>query len=653
MASTTRLYTRSRPPRTHETENTSKMINVVIVDIDHNDLLINDPNIQMKVFSKDEINACVHYITSELTNLFLFISSDVGNTLIPFILNCPQINSIYILNKYEHCQNYPYANREIGRTFHDVSEMIKQFQNDIMLLTSKCYSEQSTFQSVNPESAQVLWWKFFDKMLQYIQHTDIAKEEFISFARKSFPDDERVLREIEEFEKTYESDNAIYWYTRNIFLFRFVNQILRRSKNLNNIFKLRLFLTDLMFGLKNAQLDFHSLGLDSLTLYRGKLMRKTHEIEWLKSAVDNSIVFNQLVSTTMNKEVAQIFAGDGYTDSSRESVIFTITIDSLNLNGETTAFADISKFSVFREESEVLFSMHSTFLVKSVQRIEDNLWNVHLIFQDNLWDTDFDQRSIFSPHADQIFVRHLSKENKQFIAFQLLLDIILRLDQTSYAKAELLEFCRSKYHDKPKQLEEIGNFDRDYQSENAAKWYTKDSFLHRLLNQSLRVETIDHIVKMRYYIHDLHNQLAELQKDFIQSLKEEKNLTLYRGQPMKKKELDDLKENKDGFISMNSFLSATQDEKVAFMFSGDGQTTEPDEVSVIYEMLIDTNIRSTPYAKIKSVNPDEQEILFSMGSIFRIGDVEKVIDHAGVFRVKLTMVHIEDQLWNKLTAHLD
>jgi hypothetical protein len=42
-----------------------------------------------------------------------------------------------------------------------------------------------------------------------------------------------------------------------------------------------------------------------------------------------------------------------------------------------------------------------------------------------------------------------------------------------------------------------------------------------------------------------------------------------------------------------------------------------------------------------------------MGSIFRIRDVEEVIDHAGVFRVKLTMVYIEDQLWNKLIAHLD
>ncbi|CAF3997478.1 unnamed protein product, partial [Adineta steineri] len=107
-----------------------------------------------------------------------------------------------------------------------------------------------------------------------------------------------------------------------------------------------------------------------------------------------------------------------------------------------------------------------------------------------------------------------------------------------------------------------------------------------------------------------------------------------------------------GLISMNSFVSATQDEYVAIVFSGDGEQTIPlDEVSVIYEMLIDTDIRSTPYAKIQSIIVDEEEILFSIGSTFRIGKINEI--RSRVYRVKLTMVHKEDELWNKLTAHLD
>ncbi|CAF3924737.1 unnamed protein product [Rotaria magnacalcarata] len=102
---------------------------------------------------------------------------------------------------------------------------------------------------------------------------------------------------------------------------------------------------------------------------------------------------------------------------------------------------------------------------------------------------------------------------------------------------------------------------------------------------------------------------------------------------------------------MNSFISATQDPAVARVFSGMGENLQPDEVSVIYEMTIDTNIRSTPYAKIDTINPDEQEILFSIGAIFKIEKIDQL--SANIYSVKLTMTHIDDELWNKLTAHLN
>jgi hypothetical protein len=385
-------------------------------------------------------------------------------------------------------------------------------------------------------------------------------------------------------------------------------------------------------------------------VYRGQIITK-QEIQQIKSHVGKSMFVKQFMSTSGNCDIALMFAKGPSDDSDLQSVLLTIKVDSFSNKNGITPFAYISEYSSFSNEEEVLFSMHSTFLIESVELFTDNLWNIELKYMDNLWDIDFDKRSIFSPHADQIFIRNLSKENKQFIAFQLLVDLILRLEQNNYAKQELIEFCRSRCDDNSAQLKNINDFEENYRSEDAAKWFTKTGFLYRLLNESLRIETIDFIIKMRYFIHDLHNQLAELQTSFIQSLNGKKNLTLYRGQPMKMNQLDEIKENRDGLISMNSFLSATQDENVAIVFSGNGTTTNPDEVSVIYEMLIDTDIRSTPYAKIESIYPDEQEILFSIGSVFRIGNVDELRNK--VYRVKLTMVHEEDQLWNKLTEHLD
>ncbi|UJR06839.1 hypothetical protein I4U23_011127 [Adineta vaga] len=567
----------------------------------------------------------------------------------PMINNYPQIKSIYILSNKELYQSYSCEEDKVRGVFTNIDEMIEQFRQDANKSNYIYYSEESTFRHIDKQSAQVLWWKLFDKFIQYIQYTDMARNEFIDFAREQFVENQLQLRHIEDFENTYKSYEAIYWYTRDTFLYRLVNKTLRTYRNLNNIFKLRLVLNDIMSGLKTAGSDFHQLGVDCITVYRGQIVRK-EELEELKSKVGGLLFFNQFLSATLDSSIAAEFARATYEDPSKEGLLYEIEIDLPTMNTDLTPFAYISQYSSFAEEREVLISMHSLFLIENIE-LYDNFWVLKLKIVNGIWDADFDERSIFSQQSYEIPIRHLPNEHKQFIVFQLILDILLRLDQTLYAKKELLQFSRSKYENDPMELKKIDDFENYYESEHAVKWYTKDSFLYRLLNTSLRIQTIDHIVKMRYFIHDLHNQLAELQDDFIKSLDGLKFFTLYRGLPMKVNQLNELKENLNNLMSINSFMSATQDIEVAAAFSGNGITTESDEISVIYDMMIDTNIRSTPYAKIKGVMEDEEEILFSIGSVFRIGPVEEMRDR--VYSVKLTMVHIEDETWNKLTAHLD
>ncbi len=60
-----------------------------------------------------------------------------------------------------------------------------------------------------------------------------------------------------------------------------------------------------------------------------------------------------------------------------------------------------------------------------------------------------------NPYTDQIFIQNSPKENKQFIGFQLFLDMIFRLDQIEYAKQELLQFSRSKCQHDSIQLKKL------------------------------------------------------------------------------------------------------------------------------------------------------------------------------------------------------
>jgi hypothetical protein len=526
--------------------------------------------------------------------------------------------------------------------------MFKQFQDDMNELKNQYYSEQITFQIIDGESDEILWWKFFDQLLQHTQHTNIAKEEFITFFGEVFQDNPSISTQIEDFKLNYTSKKAIYWYTAPIFFYRLVNQTLRAKKNFNNIFKLRSFLTDLISGIKTEHSTYNN-HVDSLTTYRGQMM-KLEEIQQLKVATGNSIYFNCFLSTSKKRETAHNFAQGSLDPYCSEHVLFTIKIDSLDINSGTTPFANISNRSYFCDEEEVLFSIYSIFLVVSVQLDADNFYQIHLKFVDNPWNTVFGQRNIFNPYTDSIFFRNLSKENKQSIGFQLLLDMILRLEQTEYAKQELLQFSRSKYQHDPIQLKKIDDFEKNYQSEDATKWYTKDSFLYQLLNELIHTDPINCIIKMRYFIHDLHYQLDRLQTPFIESLNGQTNLTLYRGRLMKLNQLKEMGKNIGGILIIKNILSVTQNERFAIESSGDGKLTNPDEVSVIYEILIDTNIRSIPFAKIRDMMKGEEEILFSMGSIFRIVKIYEL--RTRVYYIKLIMEHIDKDLWNKLTAHL-
>ncbi|CAF3850166.1 unnamed protein product [Rotaria magnacalcarata] len=496
MASRTRLFTRFRDLPLENIPKAIEIINVVIFDInmDINDRILNNPRFQAKVFTGEHIDLCINYIKSSIANTYLFISNTISNEMIQVIGAIPQTKFIYTFCNNDQYENFPFTNSKVQGAFNDVNVMFNKFQQDIRELDYNSYSQESSSQTLDGKSAEILWWRIFDKILLHIRHTAIARDELVEFCRSWFCKDHTELRLIDEFNLGYES-------------------------------------------------------------------------------------------------------------------------------------------------------------FKSVELHDKNIWRVYLKSEDNIWDTDFDERSIFCPHADEIFIRHLSRENKQFIIFQVLLNMMLRLDQNKYAKDELLEFCPSKYEHESIEMGKINDFEQNYESKDAAKWYTKYSFLYRLLNKSLRIETIDYIVKMRYYIHDLHNQLAELQSSFINTLNPETVLMLYRGQVMKKNQLNEIQDNIGGFMSMNSFISATQDPAVARVFSGMGENLQPDEVSVIYEMTIDTNIRSTPYAKIDTINPDEQEILFSIGAIFKIEKIDQL--SANIYSVKLTMTHIDDELWNKLTAHLN
>jgi hypothetical protein len=226
---------------------------------------------------------------------------------------------------------------------------------------------------------------------------------------------------------------------------------------------------------------------------------------------------------------------------------------------------------------------------------------------------------IYSSSAEifQMSLRSVSTE--QFLYYT---NIIAKMPQSLEAKTEMIEECREHYKKEPSELKKINKFVYEYYEQKchtAIWWYTQDSFLYRRLNEACRTEDIDLIFTFRNFISDLLQQLQEEHSKFYDVMYGVP-ITVYRGQKISIKELKHLEKNRGQLYSTNTFLSATGDFDVALVFAiEDDQCSELE--SVIFKYKIDTSIETKrPYADIRllSSKPKEEEIMFCMGTIFKI-----------------------------------
>ncbi|CAF1115678.1 unnamed protein product, partial [Rotaria sordida] len=169
------------------------------------------------------------------------------------------------------------------------------------------------------------------------------------------------------------------------------------------------------------------------------------------------------------------------------------------------------------------------------------------------------------------------------------------------------------------------NFERNYTPDKAIWWYTRNSFLSRLLNKALRTQNIDILFLFQFFIVNIREQLEQF--------RHRKPIVVYRNQLMSNDKLKKLKDSIGQFISINSFFSATMEIDKALLYLPNSDGLE----RVLFEIEADPRLGSDrPFANIKSLSFDqEDEILFMLGSIFQI--VKIVLDSRKIWRVQLKL----------------
>jgi tetratricopeptide (TPR) repeat protein len=113
-------------------------------------------------------------------------------------------------------------------------------------------------------------------------------------------------------------------------------------------------------------------------------------------------------------------------------------------------------------------------------------------------------------------------------------------------------------------------------------------------------------------------------------------------------EFKKLKKSIGGLLSFNSFLSTSANRDVSLRFA-QRSLNQDGSVAVLFEIHIDPAIQTVPFASLHGISyyQSENEILFSMHSIFRILDIEHM--HNRIWNIKLKLTNDSDPKLRSLT----
>ncbi|CAF0928898.1 unnamed protein product [Adineta steineri] len=110
---------------------------------------------------------------------------------------------------------------------------------------------------------------------------------------------------------------------------------------------------------------------------------------------------------------------------------------------------------------------------------------------------------------------------------------------------------------------------------------------------------------------------------------------------------------KGGLLSFNNFLSTSKNRDVSLLFAPQA-ATNPDLVGILFVISINPTHSTTPFASVSDVSHFhmENEVLFSMHTVFRIGDIQLMDENNDLYQVNLTLTSDNDQDLRTLTEQI-
>jgi len=181
-----------------------------------------------------------------------------------------------------------------------------------------------------------------------------AKKDFLDLAQVVYPGYAEGIKRFAKEERKGDMRSIFYWYTRNDFFYRLINNLLRIA-NSDSIQFARFGLKEMEEAIRDRY-NQKSKNFSGL-LYRGTYM-SNEEWKALGENLGKEVEMLGFLSTTKVRRQAERILYEKWD----QKAFVTIVVPPAPNRGEH-GFAEIEEFSDFPAEGEILFNIHSKFTV--------------------------------------------------------------------------------------------------------------------------------------------------------------------------------------------------------------------------------------------------------------------------------------------------
>lgn len=350
----------------------------------------------VKIFTNYDV--FINYITNIRSEVVFLI---VPNTeiCVPSIRNSTKIEKTYVFNS---------SSAELGtdgskninvslNIFNDIHCLCQQLETDIKLyrldnlviaVAAPLSKTDTTSVDRKKQEASFLYGQLMREILYRFKFENNAKNEFIKFCRSHYTHELEQLSVIDEFERLYQPQKALWWLTRPCFIHRILQRI-QSTFEIDIVYKSGFILKHAHTLLTVFQENNSYVPENVSIVYRGKTMINNQFESLIKNNRGGLLSFHNIFIAHTDKGNSINFLRRRLISiPDAISILFEIHMNSL-VRSIRSPCAVLDKLDIHEniEKNGIIFSSNTVFRIDSIEAFNEDskttIWTVKLMLIDD------------------------------------------------------------------------------------------------------------------------------------------------------------------------------------------------------------------------------------------------------------------------------